>query len=63
MERHNLLIYRITARNFCSFIGRGVIWLRQNIVLQNVGYLNALKELFSTRETESGADGQMKTVV
>jgi hypothetical protein len=50
----------LTSKNFCLCEGRGTYWLKQNIVLQNVVYLDALKEQSSTKETGCGADGPMK---
>jgi hypothetical protein len=50
----------LTSKNFCLCEGRGTYWLKQNIVLPNVVYLDAQKEQSSTKETECGADGPMK---
>jgi len=39
-SKHILLI-ALTSKNFCLCEGRGPYWLKQNIVLQNVVYLDA----------------------
>jgi hypothetical protein len=37
---HSLLM-ALTSKNFCLCEGRGTYWLKQNIVLPNVVYLDA----------------------
>jgi hypothetical protein len=57
------LLMALTSKNFCLCEGRGTYWLKQNIVLQNVVYLDAQKEQSSTKEIECGADGPMKNAI
>jgi hypothetical protein len=39
-SKHTLLMAS-TSKNFCLCEGRGTYWLKQNIVLQDVVYLDA----------------------